>query len=191
VRWVAQTLLSHARPSVLNQALMELGALVCTPRSPRCDVCPWAASCAGRATGVPEVFPRRPPRRATLDVACYAAVVRDGDRLLFRRRPEGLHNAGLWELPTTDWHPGKPSPVEGRQSLTLLGEGLSARWLVGEPVTRARHSITHHRVTVVAHEVSGRVPARADLTWATPQEAAQLGTTAGAGKLLRGLPTLL
>lgn len=192
VRASAAHLVEAQPPSELNQALMELGALVCTPRAPRCPECPWRRSCAGLATGAPESFPRKPPRREVVPVAAYAAVHRDGDRLLWRRRPEGGHNAGLWELPTTEWHGGDPDPARARDLLVALGRGLDLAWEVGDPVVQARHSITHHRVTVVAHEVRGPSPATAeDLAWATPAEAAPWGLTAAAGKLLRRLPTLL
>jgi A/G-specific adenine glycosylase len=196
VRAAAAALLAHARPSVLNQALMELGARVCTPRAPRCGVCPWARSCVARRSGVPETFPRRPPRPPSIAVACYAAVLREGDALLWRRRPQSAHNAGLWELPTTAWHAGPADPAHAQRTLAELSRELGARWTVGEPLATIYHSITRHRVTVVGHRVTvagGRstVTRGGDLRWATLDDAQALGLTAAARKLARKLPTLL
>jgi len=192
VRASARHLVASEPPRELNQALMELGALVCTPRSPECGACPWRRSCTARATGQPEAFPRKPPPRVAEEVTAYAAVQRDGTRLLWRRRPDGIHNAGLWELPTTPWHGGDPTPASAREALRALGREVGLEWTVGEAVARIRHAITHHRVTVVAHEVSTPDPPREEgLAWATPDEASPWGLTAAAGKLVRKLPTLL
>jgi len=192
VRSAAQRLVECEPPHLLNQALMELGALVCTPRSPRCAECPWQDSCAANATGSPESFPRKPPPRESVAVTAYAAIQRDPHGLFWRRRPEGGHNAGLWELPTTPWHGGAPDERRARQLLSELGRELGQEWTVGEPVVRVRHGITHHRITVVGYGVDGpRRPLTPDLAWADPADADALGLTAAASKLLRKLPTLL
>lgn len=99
VRQSAQILVECASPNLVTQALMELGALLCTPRAPRCAECPWASGCAGRRSGVPESFPRTAPRPETLQVAAYALVSVDGERLLWRRRPEGGTTRGSGSCP--------------------------------------------------------------------------------------------
>lgn len=88
-------------PGDFNQAMMELGALVCTPASPACAACPLARSCAARKTGRQGDFPVRPPRKA-LPVRTGAAVlVTDGEgRVLLVQNREGGLLRGLWELPT-------------------------------------------------------------------------------------------
>ena len=193
VRDTATVLLQDEPPADVNQALMELGATVCTPRSPRCPVCPWRAACRARASGRPEAYPPRTPRRAAQEVASYAAVVRSTDGLLWRRRPEGVHNAGLWELPTTEWHPGAAEPAAARDALEDLGRSLERTWRIGEPLARAKHGITHHRITVVAHVVEDRSGAdeREDLRFAPVETARGWGLTAATVKLLDRLPTLL
>jgi len=191
VEAAAHALVESAKPSELNQALMELGALVCTPRNPRCSSCPWKQSCRARAESDPERFPLRAPRPQSVPVSCYAAVHREGEALLFRRRAEGSHNAGLWELPTTEWHGGAPEPARAGSDLHRLGEELGARWEVGSALTQVRHGITKHRIQLVAHEVAGSVHEREGLRWATCAEADTLGVTAATRKLLRRLPTLL
>ncbi len=87
------------RPGEANQALMELGARVCTPRRPRCPACPIARGCAARASGDPEALPVRVPRREPARVRGVAALVLRGGRALAVRRPRGGLLGGLWELP--------------------------------------------------------------------------------------------
>lgn len=194
VRELAHGLLREQDPGTLNQALMELGATVCTPRNPRCDACPWRSTCRARAAGDPTRWPAREARRASVEVASYAAVVRRGPDYLWRRRPEGVPNAGLWELPTTEWHPGQADVDAARDALEDLGRALQRRWEVGEPVARARHGITHHRITVVAHDVVDATAGPAagdDLRWGDPGTATAWGVTAATRKLLDRLPSLL
>lgn len=193
VREVAVGLLRDESPATLNQALMELGALVCTPRNPRCASCPWRSGCRARAAGDPTRWPQRPARKASVDVASYAAVVRGSKGHLWRRRPEGVPNAGLWELPTTDWHPGAADEHAGRDTLEDLGRQLDRRWRVGEVLARARHGITHHRITVVALAVedAGEETSDDTLRWGPVSDAETWGLTAATRKLLERLPTLL
>lgn len=190
---LARALLEGSDPAALNQALMELGATVCTPRSPRCDACPWHSSCRARAAGVAENYPRRTPRKASVEVASYAAVVRRSGTHLYRRRPEGEPNAGLWELPTTPWHPGSPEPDAGRDALEDLGRLLERNWQVGDAVVSVRHGITHHRITVVGHEVLDDDAAGLPegLRWGSPDQASTWGLSAATVKLLARLPALL
>jgi len=89
-------------PGDLNQALMELGAVVCTPRSPRCPDCPIARFCDARAAGDAESLPRKAKRAAPRRVEAVAAlVIRRGRALAVRRVASGLLG-GLWELPGAD-----------------------------------------------------------------------------------------
>ncbi len=163
--------LDAARPGDFNQALMELGATVCTPTSPRCDACPVAGDCVARATDATDRLPVRPPRRRTQDVTARAIlVVRDG-RALGHRIPADEPNAGQVELPG----PGVlvDTPAED------LARALRARFgAVVEPgavVATVRHAITHHRITLVAHAAAVRRRGRldwfdlaGDVPWTTP-----------------------
>jgi len=121
---VAERLWGHAgelaagpRPGDLNQALMELGATVCTPRAPRCEACPLARRCAARRAGDPEAIPARAPRRAVPEVAAVACwLVRGGRVLVVRRPPRGLMG-GLWELPGGDLARGEAPAAGVRRAL--------------------------------------------------------------------------
>ena len=85
--------------SHLNQALMELGAVICTPRQPRCEVCPLGAACEARRHDEVAVLPYRPKKTPPTHRTVAAFVVQRGARWLVRQRPPGGINAGLWEFP--------------------------------------------------------------------------------------------
>ncbi|MEM6459303.1 MAG: A/G-specific adenine glycosylase [Planctomycetota bacterium] len=114
-----------ASPRDFNQGLMELGALVCTPRSPKCLVCPVRESCQAHAAGVAERLPGKTPKKKPVAVTHTVLAVCHGDELLFERRPgDGLW-ANLWQLPTAesdDATPVPPAAVADRRGLRLTGE---------------------------------------------------------------------
>ena len=99
----AGELLDPDRPGDWNQALMELGATVCTPRSPRCTVCPLTGECRALAEGTQELRPasKRRPRVRTVSYAVLVALNPDGELLLVRRPDDGLLG-GLWEFPAVE-----------------------------------------------------------------------------------------
>jgi A/G-specific adenine glycosylase len=127
-------------PGDLNQALMELGALVCTPRAPRCGACPLARGCAGYAAGDPETLPFKSPSNKPRRVEAVAAWITRGPRvLLVRRPPEGLLG-GLWELPGDDLAKGEPLAAGlSRAMQQRVGLQLAGVRRVGE----VRHVFTH------------------------------------------------
>jgi len=130
-------------PGDLNQALMELGATLCTPRAPRCGDCPVSRSCAAFASGEPEALPVRGPRAAPREVEAVAALlVRRGRALAVRRPPKGLLG-GLWELPGGDLLPGE-APAAGLRR--LLRERVGLRTLRPRPVGALQHLFTHRRL---------------------------------------------
>ena len=104
LRELAQSLLSASRSGDFAQALMDLGATVCTPKKPACVFCPWMQDCRARRRGDPQTFPRKAPKR-TGDLRRGAAFVlarADGAILLRTRPSEGLLG-GMAEVPTTEW----------------------------------------------------------------------------------------
>lgn len=159
VRRRAEALVPGDRPGDFAQALMDLGAMVCTPRSPRCDLCPWEATCAARATGVAAELPRRraKPARPTCHGFVYWAERDDGTVLLRQRPARGLLG-GMTEFPTGPW--GEKAVDE---------PPLPARWR-DLPGT-VEHTFTHFhlilrvkRAKIAAAPASaGRLVAVADL----------------------------
>jgi A/G-specific adenine glycosylase len=145
---LAASLLPPGRAGDFNQALMDLGATVCTPRAPSCGQCPLAEACRAHQLGREEAFPIRRPRRPVPHYKVAAGVVWNGKGrfLIAQRRPEGLLG-GLWEFPG-----GKPEAGETlAQALRReLREELGIEVAVGAPLTVVQHAYTHFRITLHA-----------------------------------------
>ncbi|TMQ73850.1 MAG: A/G-specific adenine glycosylase [Candidatus Eisenbacteria bacterium] len=162
---LADVLVPMRRPGDWNQAVMELGATLCTPRAPACGRCPLRKSCRALAMGRVEEFPPAAQRRATETVCRAVALIARGGRVLMARR-EGPLLTGLWEPPGVELT-GHASPVRAlRPALARLG--LKARLA---PAGRTvRHTITHRAITVEVWRgtLTGAAPRRAGLRWVDP-----------------------
>ena len=136
----AEAFLDRARPGPFNEAMMELGALVCVPGDPRCLVCPVAAHCRARASGDERRLPLPRVRldKKPLRLAC--AVVRDGARLLLIRRAEKGLFGGLWELPSVELGPGD----DARAALARLGLVT----LDERPLGAVKRTLTHRLLSL-------------------------------------------
>lgn len=118
IRELAQALVPHSQPGDFAQALMDLGATICTPRKPSCHICPWTDDCAGRKKGLAGTLPRKPARRPVPTRKGVAFWIERGDgAVLLRRRPEKGLLGGMMEIPSTRWtsrlprHPETAAPV--------------------------------------------------------------------------------
>lgn len=132
LRRLAATLTPQARPGDFAQAMMDLGATICTPRKPRCLACPLSEGCAARAQGLAEALPAKAPKapKPTRRGIAYVALAADGRVLLETRPPRGLLG-GMPGFPGTDWTEAEPPP----------DPPLAADWeLLPGPV---RHVFTH------------------------------------------------
>ncbi len=153
---IAGALARGSAPGDLNQALMELGATVCTSRSPSCAACPVARDCAARASGDPDRWPApKSPKPATSARLALAVVVRRGAVLLERRSP-GAPLRGEWDLPAA-------LIADGLRAAATLEAALAARLGVrvalGPLAATSRHAILDRRFVLEAHaarSVSGR-----------------------------------
>jgi A/G-specific adenine glycosylase len=153
------------RPGDLNQALMELGATICTPRAPRCGRCPVAARCAARVAGAAAEIPpprRRPVRRA-LVLAC--AILRRNGLLLLSRRPAGGLFGGLWAPPSAEVAPGEDA---GAVLARALEREHRVRCAAIVEVATCERILTHRTLTLRAFHVepARSVRERHDLRWA-------------------------
>lgn len=152
---------AEAPPGEWNQALMELGALLCAPASPRCGDCPAAGECRARALGATDRYPERPPRRAPVPVRLAQGLVLDdsGRMLVFRRREPPLR--GLWELPGGECRAGESAAAAlVREARARYGRSLTPR----EEIPSFRHAIMDRRITVhtFAADLDGPAPGGAD-----------------------------
>jgi len=145
LRELAGELVRGGQAGEWNQALMELGALVCVPAGPRCDRCPVQGCCEAHRAGVEATLPR-PKRRARVraERLVAGALIDSAGRLLLARRPEGGLLAGMWELPGAVRTPSVPAEHALRRALsTRIGVEIAAAAV--EPLGRVRHLFTHRR----------------------------------------------
>lgn len=145
--WAAEVV-DPERPGDFNQALMELGATVCTPRNPRCDECPVAAHCDALAAGTVDERPA-PRKRARVkkEARAVGVFVRDGRALLRRRPAEGLL-AGMWEFPSKIVGLRAGDRAVGDAVRALAGElGLTGVGGSGEALDPVPHPFSHLHVT--------------------------------------------
>ncbi|MFN3928812.1 MAG: A/G-specific adenine glycosylase [Thermoflexus sp.] len=142
---LAEQLLPPGRAGDFNQALMDLGATLCTPKAPRCSECPVRMFCAAFRQGKPEAFPVRAPRRRLPHYDVTAGIIQDGDRVLIAQRPPQGMLGGLWEFPG-----GKVEPGEDLEDCLKreLQEELGIEVEVEEQVMTIRHTYTHMRITL-------------------------------------------
>jgi A/G-specific adenine glycosylase len=146
----AAAVLPKKRAGDFNQALMELGALVCTPARPDCPNCPLRAECLARREGVQDRIPRRPARPAVVEVREVCVVVRHKGRVLLARRPPAGRWASMWEFPRTVFEPGNNHDTAARRLLDSLG--LDAE--PGPELMTVRYGVTHFRMTMVCLEAA-------------------------------------
>ncbi|HEX2889506.1 A/G-specific adenine glycosylase [Vineibacter terrae] len=164
IRILAERLVPAARPGDYAQAMMDLGATVCTPRAPRCVLCPLIDMCAGRRLGVAEMLPRRraKPARPVRQGIAFLLRARDGSVLLRRRPPSGLLG-GMIEVPSSPWREGELDRAD-----CLAAAPLPADW---QPLPGiVRHVFTHFelRLEVVvarAPTTTGMAEDAADWQW--------------------------
>ena len=168
--------------SHLNQSLMELGALVCTPRQPQCLICPVQKLCVAFKEGRPENLPSLGKRAAATARHFMAfAIERDG-RFLVRQRPAGVVNAHLWEFPNVETSGKKTKASEVFQyQFGLVARGFS-------PLCTVRHSITRYRITLEVFAVdSNETPNNVGGIWKTIPEMQALAFTSAHRKILLAL----
>jgi len=168
-----------ADPGEWNQALMELGALVCTPRAARCGECPLADGCIARREERVGELPELAKRQATVEVELEIALCRRAGAWLLERRPAGGRMAGLFEFPTRE------VPAQPGATCLYPAHWSHAALRAGEELTELRHTITRHRIRarVLAAEAP-ELDADGPLRWVAPQELEGLGLTGMTRKLL-------
>ncbi len=181
---LAQRQLPQARPGDFNQALMELGATVCTPHKPICTDCPIAAECVARATGRVRDLPQLPKKAPPTPLRFAVLLARRGGRVLVERQAESARWwAGLWTFPYA------PVP-DGADPAVIAAGVVQERGLAGgkgRVLPELRHTITRFRITLAPVEVglSGRQDPRWDLVsrFCTPAELQDLAMPAPHRKL--------
>jgi A/G-specific adenine glycosylase len=170
--------------SCLNQSLMELGALVCTPRLPQCEICPVAQWCQARRVGLQHALPQIAPRSLVTRRRFVAFVVQRRGKLLLRQRPAGTVNAHLWEFPNIEVATDEAEPLAAcRKALGITpADAVHLRTI--------QHSITRYRITLDVFRIPGASLAQGRVKadrWFNESEARQLAFASAHKKILVGL----
>jgi A/G-specific adenine glycosylase len=143
---LAEGLLPSKRVGEFNQALMELGALVCTPQGPRCGACPLAGHCQARRFGLQDRIPPRSQPVAIQEVVEVAMVLYRGKKvLLVQRLPTGRW-ANMWEFPHAPVNAGEEPAAAGKR---LLAKSAGIQAGPQAEILTLRHGITRYRITMV------------------------------------------
>jgi A/G-specific adenine glycosylase len=135
-------MMPKGRARAFNQALMELGALVCLPKSPKCGECPWGDDCLARSRGTKAERPLPRLRPATVKIDAWAVLWRHKGVFLLRRRPEKGLWARMWEIP---WFPR--ATENALSDAEIHARDLGLRCLFHEEAGVVRFPFTRHRVT--------------------------------------------
>jgi A/G-specific adenine glycosylase len=174
--------------SELSQSLIELGALICTPRQPRCGLCPVSGGCVARRQGRVHELPQTARRPQTTPRRFAAFVIRKRGRFLVRQRPAGEVNAHLWEFPNVELAPGNAGLQRAAQDV------LGIQPVSIKPLCAIRHSITRYRITLEAFLVEGQGSPGSDVPirgrWLNHRQLAPLPFAGAHRKILHQLARL-
>lgn len=170
---LADDLLAADQPGRFNEAVMELGATVCTPRNPKCEACALREVCAARAAGEPTAYPVSKKKAPVPHHDIAVGLLFDGaGRVFIQQRSEDAMLGGLWEFPGGKCEPGEAPRVACARELR---EELGVEVEVGEALGRINHAYSHFKITlhafrcrILSGEPTGREgqPTR----WAAPHE---------------------
>jgi A/G-specific adenine glycosylase len=162
IQALAQTLLPPGRPGDAAQALMDLGATICTPKKPACALCPLDDGCVARARGDQETFPRKAAKKTGALRRGAAFVVTRGGEVLVRTRPEKGLLGGMTEAPTSDWIADHDDAAALAQAPQLAGV---ARW--HRKAGLVTHVFTHFPLELVVYtaRVQPRTRAPKGMRW--------------------------
>jgi A/G-specific adenine glycosylase len=177
--------IKNSKPSCshLNQSLMELGALICTPRNAQCLICPVKKLCVAFKENRVEALPNLGKRETATARRFFAFVIEHNGKFLVRQRPAVVVNAQLWEFPNVEvgTKTGEPLEIFAESNAVRITD---LRSLKLEPLCTVKHSITRYRLTLAAFIVSLKhPPAKADGVWKTPVQMSALAFSSAHKKL--------
>ncbi len=186
---IAASLLPPGQADIFNQAWMDLGAVICTPRQPACDECPLSDACRARQLQAQEALPVRRPRKALPHHDIAAGLIWRGEHILIARRPAKGLLGGLWEFPG-----GKREPPEKLEECLAreVREELGIEIEVARLLTTVRHAYTHFRITLYAFHcryISGEPQAIGCTAWqwVAPQQLDQYAFPAANRAIIESL----
>jgi A/G-specific adenine glycosylase len=158
---------------------MELGALVCTPRNPRCEICPVKKLCVAFKEKRVDELPNLGKREAATARKFIAFVIEHKGRFLVRQRPAGVVNAHLWEFPNVEIHNGNSDPKLAAETMFKIETGEIS------PFCTVKHSITRYRITLETFATQlKKSPAKSAGVWKSPAQMQALAFTSAHKKIL-------
>lgn len=150
---IMRQMLTPGSAGDFNQAIMDLGSLICTPKNPLCANCPLHSKCRAFLQGKPEAYPIKARKTPIPHYVVVAAVIRVGNKVLIdKRKADGLLG-GLWEFPGGKVEAGEDLPGALKREIQ---EELGVSLIVEDEIGHYKHAYTHYRVTV--HMFTGRIP---------------------------------
>jgi A/G-specific adenine glycosylase len=188
---LAREAVERGDPGEVNQAQMELGALVCRPAAPECGRCPLARLCVAAREGRTRELPRLPPKRAPVPVRRTVLLVRRGGDVLLRRRPPGELLPGMWDLPGAFAGDDGDRSSGAEEAAALLPFPVE---IAAEPLGSVTHAVTYRRITLDVREALARGGRRAaaaagtdgaELRWCRPADALERALSSPARRILR------
>jgi A/G-specific adenine glycosylase len=183
----AATVESGAIPNAcshLNQSLMELGALICTPRQPKCGVCPVRLECIAFRKGKVDLIPNLGLRAPATSRHFIAIAVVHRGRWLVRQRPAGMVNAHLWEFPNQEVEATAKPKQTARDVLGFASSALKEFCTIKHSITRYRITLTVYRATTKSGDTKNSAKHG---RWLTLPEARKLAFTGAHLKILKQL----
>lgn len=141
----ANEMLDRKNPGLHNQAMMELGAMICKPKTPGCSNCPFAPRCAAKRMGTVEFYPKRTPRKKPPEYRAVSGIIRKNGRILVVRRPEDGLLGGLWDFPGDTIQPDSPP---GEALIRIAEKNLGIQIRIIEESGTVKHAYTHFRINV-------------------------------------------
>lgn len=187
---ISENLVPEKNPRSFNQALMDLGAMVCTPKKPVCTACCLRSLCLAYSKGLQNTLPVKSPGRKVPHYHIAAGVIWRGRKILIAQRPaEGLLG-GLWEFPGGKLKNGE-NPVEAVAREIL--EELNVTASVGDLISTVRHAYSHFRITLHAFHcryVKGPLRTTNPCRWVSPEELSHYAFPAANRKIIAALNRL-
>ncbi|WP_416366248.1 A/G-specific adenine glycosylase [Nisaea sp.] len=176
---LSAALTPQQRPGDYAQAVMDLGATICTPRKPKCLTCPWSAPCEARIAGIAEELPRKKkkPQRPTRKGVAFWIVNGRGD-ILLRRRPQKGLLGGMVEIPSSEWR-----EAEHPLHQSLAEAPIKAQWT--ELPGMVRHTFTHFHLELIVYRSRATGTRPPDSFWHPVEKIGEAGLPSVMAKIAK------